>query len=35
VAAKLFHVDGQMDRHEAMAKLIVTFHNFANLPKNY
>jgi hypothetical protein len=35
VGAKLFHVDGQMDSHVAMTKLIVTFHNFANLPKNY
>jgi len=30
VGAELFHVDGQTD----MAKLIVTFRNFANAPKN-
>jgi hypothetical protein len=29
VAAKLFHVDGQTDK----TKLIVTFGNFANMPK--
>jgi len=29
VAAKLFHADGQTDK----TKLIVTFGNFANVPK--
>jgi len=29
VAAKSFHVDGQTDK----TKLIVTFGNFANMPK--
>jgi len=31
VGAKLFHTDG----HTYMTKLIVAFHNFANVPKNY
>ena len=30
VEAKRFHTEGQTD----MMKLIVTFHNFANMPKN-
>ena len=30
MGAKLFHVDGQMD----MTKLVVSFRNFANAPKN-
>jgi len=30
VEAELFHADGQTD----MTKLIVAFHNFANVPKN-
>jgi hypothetical protein len=29
VGAELFHADGRTD----MTKLIVAFHNFANLPK--
>jgi len=33
VGAKLFHADGQTDRQTDMTKLIVLFHNFANLPK--
>ena len=35
VGAELFHVDRQTDRHTDMTKLIVAFHNFANVPKNY
>jgi hypothetical protein len=30
VGAELFHADGRTD----MMKLIVTFHNFTNVPKN-
>jgi hypothetical protein len=31
---ELFHVDAQTDRHTGIVKLMVTFHNFANMPKN-
>ena len=31
VGAELFHADGRTD----MAKLIVTFRNIANVPKNH
>jgi hypothetical protein len=31
VGAELFHVERQTD----MAKLIVIFHNFANVPKKW
>jgi hypothetical protein len=31
VGAELFHADGQTD----MTKLIVAFHNFVNVSKNY
>ena len=38
LGAELFHVDRQTDRHADghtnMMKLIVTFHSFANEPKN-
>jgi len=34
VGAELFHTDGQADRRIYMAKLIVAFRNFANMPKN-
>ena len=38
VGAELFHASGQMDgwidRQTDMKKLIVTFHNLANMPKN-
>jgi hypothetical protein len=30
VGAELFHAEGQRD----MMKLLVTFHNFLNAPKN-
>jgi len=30
IGAELFHADGQTDT----TKLIVTFHNFSNAPKN-
>jgi hypothetical protein len=33
VGAKLFHVDGQMDRETDMSKLIVTLCKFVNAPK--
>jgi len=33
VGAKMFHVDRWMDRD--MTKLIVSFHNCANAPRNY
>ena len=39
VGAKLFHgdghTDGQPDTWTDMTKLIFTFHNSANAPKNY
>jgi len=31
---ELFQVDRHTDRQTDMVKLIVTFHNFANAPKN-
>ena len=34
VRAELFHVNGQTQRRTDMKKLIVTFPNFANAPKN-
>jgi hypothetical protein len=34
VGAELFHADGQRDGQTNMTKLIATFHNFANAPKN-
>jgi hypothetical protein len=34
LGAKLFHADAWADRQTDMTKLIVTFHNFANVPKN-
>ena len=34
VEADLFHADEQTDRQTDMTKLIVAFHNFANMPKN-
>jgi hypothetical protein len=34
VGALLFHVDAQIDRQTDMTKLIVTFHNLVNKPKN-
>jgi len=33
VGAKLFHINAQTDRWTDMTKLLVTFHNFANVPK--
>jgi hypothetical protein len=33
VVAELFHVSCQMDRQADMMMLIVTFHNFVNMPK--
>jgi len=32
VEAKLFHAYGRMNRY--MMKLIITLHNFVNMPKN-
>jgi len=29
-----FHAEGRADRQTDMTKLVVTFHNFANAPKN-
>jgi len=34
VGAELFHVDRRMDAHMNTMKLIVTFRNFTNAPKN-
>ena len=34
VEAKWLHADGQTDRQTDMTKLVVTFRNFANAPKN-
>jgi hypothetical protein len=34
VGAELFHVDGRMDEHTDMTKLIATYCNFAKVPKN-
>ena len=34
LGAELFYADGQTDRRRDMTKLIVTFRNFANSPKN-
>ena len=34
LGAELFHVDGWAYRRTGIRKLIVTFHNFANMPKN-
>ena len=31
---ELFHADGRMGKQTDMTKLTVTFHNFANMPKN-
>ena len=33
VGSEMFHVDRQTDRQACMPKLIVTFHNSANAPK--
>jgi len=33
VGAELFHAERRMDRQTEMTELIVTFHNFANVPK--
>ena len=35
VGAELFHVDGETYGRTDMTKLIVAFHNFANVPKNH
>ena len=35
VVAKLFHVGGWMDRWTDMTKLIATFGNCVNVPKNH
>jgi len=35
VGAELFHVDRRIDGHTNTMKLMVTFRNFANAPKNY
>ena len=32
--AELFHTDGETDRRTDMTKLIVTFRNFAYVPKS-
>ena len=32
--AELFHMDGQMDGHTDMTKLIAAYCNFAKVPKN-
>jgi hypothetical protein len=32
VRAESFHVDGRMDHWTEMLKLILVFHNFANVP---
>jgi hypothetical protein len=34
VGAELFHVNAQIDRQTDMEKLIVAFHNIANMPKS-
>jgi hypothetical protein len=34
VIAKLFHVDGRMDRHTHMMKLIIAFRSFVKTPIN-
>ena len=34
VGAELFHAGGRTDRQTDMAKVIVSFRNFANAPKN-
>jgi len=34
VGAKLFHADRRVDTRTDMMKLMVTFRNFANTPKN-
>jgi len=34
VGAELFHADGQADKETDVMKLIVSFRNFANVPKN-
>jgi len=34
VGGELFHADGLTDKQTDMTKLIVTFRNFANAPKN-
>jgi hypothetical protein len=34
VQAELFHADRQADGQTEITKLIVTFRNFANAPKN-
>jgi len=33
LGAELFHMDGRMDGHEDMTKLIATYCNFAKAPK--
>jgi len=32
MGVELFHVDGRMDRHTDITKLIVAFHIFMNVP---
>jgi hypothetical protein len=34
VETELFHADGKMGKRTDTTKLIVTFRNFANVPKN-
>jgi len=34
VGNELFHAGGRADRQTGMTKLVVTFRNFANAPKN-
>jgi len=34
VGAELFHEGGRTDRQTDMTKLMVTFRNFASVPKN-
>ena len=34
LGAELFHADRQTDRSRGMAKLIVDFRYFANVPQN-
>jgi len=34
VEAEMFHQDGQTDRETDITKLIVSYRNFTNAPKN-
>ena len=34
VRAEFFHADRRVDGWRDMTKLVITFHNFANAPKN-